>query len=158
MLWDRGLEMITDSPSPRSTRAEPPPSLPRGARAARSPWPAALAALALAAVLGAVGCQKDDVGTCCKVLPGSDQNLIPRPDPENPALDLIKLDPAFDCSGLTCVSYQGSAAYCTRECTEVADCPEGFDCRSVLQSDPGPGSNLRPSTKFCIRDQHVCGP
>jgi hypothetical protein len=140
------------SPGPARGRHRPRPVSPLGAGPR---W--ALLALGLLGAAALTGCPRDDVGTCCTLLPGADVALIPVPDPANPDQDVIRLDPSFDCSGLTCVSYQGSKAYCTRECQAVADCPVGFDCRTVLQSDPGPGANIRPTTKFCIRDAHVCG-
>lgn len=93
------------------------------------------------------------MGTCCQA---TDPSLIPQPDPEMPNQNIIRLDPAFDCSGLTCVSYQGSAAFCTRECRTERDCPDGFDCRTVLLSDPGPGANIGPEDKFCVRSAHAC--
>lgn len=108
------------------------------------------------------GCLKDDVGTCCQVLDESKTNLIPvppEPDPmsENPTqANVIRQDPAFDCSGLTCTAYQGSTAFCTRQCEDDAECPEGFTCGPVLESDPGPGAMIQPGDKFCVRAPHDC--
>lgn len=116
------------------------------------------------AILSAVGigCLQDDVGTCCQVLDEANMSVIPiapPPDPmdENPvAGSSIRQDPAFDCSGLTCVAYQGSKAFCTRQCEEDADCPEGFTCGNVLDSDPGPNAMLQADDKFCVRTAHDC--
>ena len=75
-------------------------------------------------------------------------------------IDDISLDPGFDCEFLTCVSYQGSNAYCTRKCEFPENCPDGFDCVSVIASDPGPDSNIGPNDKFCVRQevQFSCEP
>src|SRR5687767_8579339 len=99
-----------------------------------------LFAVAVCAV--ATGCDKSDVGTCCKVLTGRPPELIPTPmrTPEGEWIDDISLDPAFDCEFLTCVSYQGAKAYCTQKCEFDTNCPENFVCLPVIQSDPGPGS------------------
>jgi len=108
------------------------------------------------------GCLKDDVGTCCQVFDESKMDLIPVPpevDPADPTAkpaSVIRQDPAFDCSGLTCTAYQGSKAFCTRQCEDEADCPEGFSCAPVLDSDPGPGAMIGPNDKFCVRTAHSC--
>jgi hypothetical protein len=80
-------------------------------------------------------------------------DLIPTPmmTPEGEWIDDISLDPAFDCEFLTCVSYQGAKAYCTQKCEFDSNCPEDFTCVSVIASDPGPGSNIGPDDKFCVR-------
>lgn len=68
-------------------------------------------------------------------------------------IDDLSRDPAFDCEFLTCVSYQGSQAYCTRTCETDDSCPSGFVCRRVLESDPGPDSNVDPNAKYCVRPE-----
>ena len=79
--------------------------------------------------------------------------LIPKPmkTTEGEWIDDISLDPAFDCENLTCVSYQGSQAYCTQKCAFDDSCPDEFECVNVIASDPGPDSNLGPNDKFCVR-------
>jgi hypothetical protein len=108
----------------------------------------------------AVGCEKSDVGTCCQVLPGRPMELIPVPMQTDKGewIDDISLDPAFDCENLTCVSYQGSNAYCTQKCEFKENCPDEFDCVPVIASDPGPDSNIGPNDKFCVRPmlQYSC--
>lgn len=86
------------------------------------------------------------------VLPGRTAD-IPQPEkgPDGEPQNTVRIDPAFDCDDLTCVSYAGSMAYCTKECAFDGGCPEGFVCAPVIQSDPGPGSNITPGTKFCVR-------
>jgi hypothetical protein len=107
-------------------------------------------------------CLKDDVGTCCKVLDETQQDLIPvapAPDPNDPNMDpasVIRQDPLYDCSGLTCTAYEGSKAFCTRQCQDDTECPEGFTCAPVLKSDPGPGSQIQKDDKFCVRSSHDC--
>lgn len=113
--------------------------------------------LGLAFIFG--GCSNDDVGTCCEVIDPSKMDLIPVPpeaDMSGEVADVIRQDPAFDCSGLTCTAYQGSKAFCTRQCFGADDCPDGFECRTVLQSDPGPGSTLTKDDRFCVRAPHDC--
>ncbi len=66
-------------------------------------------------------------------------------------IDDISLDPAFDCDNLTCVSYQGSMAYCTERCQTDASCRKGYSCVPVIQSDPGPNSNIGPNDRFCVK-------
>lgn len=115
-------------------------------------------ALALSVTTLAAACNSDDTGNCCRVLAGRDANLVPKPEkaPSGEWINAIKLDPAFDCSNLTCVSYQGTNAFCTKACQEADDCPEGFACEPVLQSDPGPGSNIQPGDRFCVKVGHAC--
>lgn len=106
-----------------------------------------------------VGCTNDDVGQCCQVLDGRNPDLIPVAEKNDRGeyIDDISLDPAFDCEFLTCVSYEGSMAYCTRTCEFDDNCPEGFVCRRVLESDPGPGSNVDPNAKYCVRPEMEAG-
>lgn len=123
-----------------------------------------LLVLAAAAGLSAfgAGCLSDDVGVCCEVLDPDKADRIPvAPTPEPGSefggqASVVRQDPAFDCSGLTCTAYQGSKAFCTRQCNEDADCPEGFTCAPVLESDPGPDSQIQPDDKFCVRAAHDC--
>lgn len=103
------------------------------------------------------GCNNDDVGTCCTAIDGAEDVEIPQPIvSEDGVQSAIRRDPNFACDFLTCVAYQGSEAYCTRDCIDDGDCPDGFECRPVLQSDPGPGSQIQIDDKFCVRDNHQC--
>ena len=104
-----------------------------------------------------MGCNDDDVGQCCSLIDGADAGLIPMPEPvDGGSTNAIRRDPRFNCEFLTCVAYQGSPAYCTRDCVDDSDCPDGFECRTVLQSDPGPTSEIQIDDKFCVRDNHQC--
>jgi hypothetical protein len=105
----------------------------------------------------APACAKEDTGECCTVLPGRNEMLIPQPEtgPDGPR-SIVRIDPAFDCDDLTCVSYKGSAAFCTKECAFDDGCPEGFTCEAVIMSDPGGSSNIGPNTKFCVRGPTEC--
>lgn len=118
-------------------------------------WTAGLA-LGFLAVSGAA-CD-DDVGRCCDVIDPALAGRIPTATvtPMGLPTSDIAIDPAFECESLTCVAYQGSRAYCTARCFEDADCPEAFDCAPVLESDPGPGSDIRPTDRFCVRSDFVC--
>jgi hypothetical protein len=111
--------------------------------------------------LGATACEDTTVGQCCKVLPGRDPNTIPQPEFDmatGEPRDVIRQDPAFDCGddSFICVSYQASRAYCTATCLSDSTCPEGFSCRQVIESDPGPDSQLKNTDKFCVKDMHMC--
>lgn len=123
---------------------------------------AGLALLTTLFAMAASGCLADDVGTCCEVLDPAKADRIPvaEPrdpmDPLSPQASVIRQDPTFDCSGLTCTAYQGSKAFCTRQCNDDGECPEGFTCTAVLESDPGPDSQIQPEDKFCVRTAHDC--
>lgn len=111
--------------------------------------------------LGAFGCSKEDTGQCCEVLDPAFMDRIPKPDPNDVGpngepRNVIRLDPKFDCDNLTCVSYKGSEAYCTKECAFDDGCPEGFRCDEVIESDPGPEASIKKGTKFCVRDAKEC--
>ncbi len=117
--------------------------------------PLAAAILAIGSLL--VGCSDDDVGRCCSAIDGAEDVVIPEPVvTENGIQNAIRRDPQFDCEFLTCVAYQGSSAYCTKDCIDDADCPDGFECRTVLQSDPGPGSQIQIDDRFCVREAFQC--
>lgn len=122
----------------------------------------ALLTATLAIAVTGMACDKDDVGTCCVVIDPTLADRIPvapEPDPADVNMtqaSVIRQDPVFDCSGLTCTAYQGSKAFCTRQCNDDAECPEGFTCAPVLESDPGPGAQIQPDDKFCVRTGHDC--
>jgi hypothetical protein len=111
-------------------------------------WTAGLAVVCLGLTL--VACE-DDVGRCCRTLDEEAMDLVPMT-----STTAIRLDPQFDCSSLTCVVYRGSDAFCTAPCFEDEDCPEDFVCRAVLEADPGPDAQIRPSDRFCVRAGHAC--
>lgn len=128
----------------------------RGPRSA-SVWTAGLVLVFLSGLLFAC---EDDVGRCCSTLDPDDSARIPvsttsTAGGSQPTSD-IALDPAFDCDSLVCVAYRGARAYCTEGCFEDDDCPENFVCRPVLETDPGPESQIRPGDRFCVREGHVC--
>lgn len=109
---------------------------------------------ALAAAACLAGCDDSDVGRCCEVI-GADPSIIPvsTETDEGDFINDIARDPAFDCNSLTCVAFQGSEAYCTERCDRDEDCPEGFECRPVLRSEPPPGSAIGPEDRFCVRPE-----
>ncbi|MBX2814222.1 MAG: hypothetical protein KTR25_20605 [Myxococcales bacterium] len=112
--------------------------------------------LAVSLLLSA--CEDVDVGRCCQVLRPESQTRVPEADQSERAR--IALDPGFDCDSLICVDFfqnnQDQQAYCTTPCLSDEDCPDDFICRNVLTSDPGPNANIRPSDKFCVKEQFVC--
>jgi len=112
------------------------------------------AAILVATAAGLGACNDEDIGRCCTVLI-DDQSLIPVSEPtgDGDFSNDIARDPAFDCSSFTCVAFRGSEAYCTDFCDSDEDCPEGFECRPVLQSDPPPGSTIGPEDRFCVRPE-----
>ena len=118
-------------------------------------WTAGLALPLLLCVLSAC---EDDVGRCCTVLEPSLVDRIPTATSATggqPTSD-IALDPAFDCDELLCVAYRGSRAFCTARCIDDDDCPDDFRCDTVLEADPGPDASIRPTDRFCVRENHVC--
>ena len=114
-----------------------------------------IAAVAIGSLLA--GCSNDDVGRCCRAIDGAENVVIPMPvQTENGLQNAIRRDPNFACDFLTCVAYQGTSAYCTKDCIDDSDCPDGFECRTVLQSDPGPSSQIQIDDRFCVREAHQC--
>ena len=109
-------------------------------------------ALLSAIVIQGTGCD-DDTGQCCRTLDSSRVSLIPvstqtSTSPTEFSTD-IAINPQFDCEELLCVAFKddpsnGNDAYCTRPCTGDGDCPDNFRCRAVLESSPGPDSELQP--------------
>ena len=113
--------------------------------------------LSISLVATILGCSDTDVGRCCRAVEGAEDVRIPEPvQTENGLQNVVSRDRNFDCEYLTCVAYEGSSAYCTRECFDGRDCPDGFECRTVLQTDPGPGSSIQFDDKFCVRAAHQC--
>ncbi len=114
------------------------------------------ALLALGCVAFAfAACSESDVGRCCEVLIQNGEDLLPVSEEISPGkfINDVSRDPAFDCESLTCVAFLGSEAYCTAACSSDEDCPGGFVCVSVLQSDPPPGSSITAEDMFCVRDE-----
>ena len=118
-----------------------------------------------------LACQTEDTGRCCETLITDASTALPTPEftgdggiPRNQ----VGQHPAFDCESLTCVSWQGSQPFCTRKCTESRPCPQGFDCKPVLESSAGEGASIQPSDTFCVRrtcnfnadcpEEFVCAP
>ena len=102
-------------------------------------------------------CSDTDVGQCCRPIDGADDVQIPTPiQTDNGLQNAIRRDPKFACDFLTCVAYEGSEAYCTRDCIDDGDCPDGFDCLPVLQTDTGTLSQIQKDDKFCVRPAHQC--
>lgn len=99
---------------------------------------------------GTTGCEDTDIGRCCSVLDARDEGLIPQAevDANGVYISVMATDPAFDCEELTCLSYAGSRAYCTRECIADSNCPEGFVCAQVIMSQAGPNE---PPKSACAR-------
>lgn len=115
-----------------------------------------LAALSAAAALS--GCAEETTGQCCTTANEEARAKIPVPDrPEGSVpRDVVRSDVRFDCEeDIFCASVKGSEPVCTRKCTESTPCPDGFDCAPLIESDPGPMSNIRPGDQFCVRK--ACG-
>ena len=110
-------------------------------------------AITLSIALAAHGCKDEDTGTCCISLSKDAASAIPVPDTPDGGIprDLVAVHPAFDCEQLTCVSWQGSEAFCSRKCDDKRKCPDGFLCRPVLESSPGAGAGIQPDDTFCVR-------
>lgn len=104
-------------------------------------------------------CADSDTGTCCRTIPGRDATIPTSTTSKTGALvnyrDSVMVDPAYDCEMLTCVAYHSMPAYCTEPCDADSECPKGFSCSTVLDSDPGEGS-IKASSRFCVKDGHQC--
>jgi hypothetical protein len=109
----------------------------------------------LAAALLLAACTPTDVGQCCQA---ADPSLVPPPatDQDGRPANTLARDAQLLCAELTCVSYQGSRAYCTEPCEHDASCPGGFVCAPVIVSDPGPEAELGASVKYCVKANHAC--
>jgi len=113
---------------------------------------ATFAAWVVGAAAAFFGCDDSDVGRCCEVI-DADESIIPT-STRTPTGDFrndITRHPAFDCNSLTCVAFRNSEAYCTERCNEAADCPEGFACEVVIESEPPAGRSIGPDDRFCVR-------
>jgi hypothetical protein len=73
-----------------------------------------------------------DLGVCC--LPRTAGEPIPTPEmgPDGRPLTVTWQSPSYECQSLTCISYNGSDAYCTRECNVDGDCAsDNYKCIEV---------------------------
>jgi hypothetical protein len=95
-----------------------------------------------------------DIGACCELLGVQNSSVFPRSEAGKISL---KFNLRFNCESAICVSQSGGAAYCTAECADARDCPEGFQCADALENDPGENSALL-GKRFCLRETHACGP
>lgn len=140
----------------RSTsHSHPHPPIVGGARASRGGLGRALAFVVLVWGVGSA-CAESDIGRCCTVLPGRVGVVevpMPTKDDSGQWQNTAATNPAFDCEELTCVSYEGSAAYCSRECEFDASCPEGFTCQQVIKSSSGPGEGPK---SYCVKVGLMC--
>jgi hypothetical protein len=72
-----------------------------------------------------------DLGTCC--LPRIPTEPVPTPHigADGRPITVTWESTSYECASLTCVSYLGSEAYCTEQCTDSSDCDNGFTCLEV---------------------------
>jgi hypothetical protein len=154
-------ERRAEEPALQPRRPEPRASAPS---APRAPAPLAAAAQSLLralATLGAAGllvgglgaCQEEDTGTCCTAVTAEGRARVPVPDRPANAVgrDIIRANPRFECEEMLCTSFQGSEPVCTRPCSDTRPCREGFECKPIIVSDPGPDATIRPGDTFCVR-------
>lgn len=108
---------------------------------------------ALLAAGNLAGCDEEDTGLCCTAATPAGKLQVPVPD--RPAgqdpRDIIRANPKFECEQLVCTSFAGSDPFCTRPCSDGKPCGEGFECKDVVTSDPGPDSQFRPGDTYCVR-------
>ena len=86
----------------------------------------------LCTITVSTGCQTEDTGRCCQVLLSDASSAIPAPEfPGDGGIprNLVGQHPAFVCESLTCVSWEGSAPFCTRKCNS------GRPCLKVLSAE-----------------------
>lgn len=111
------------------------------------------------ALLATAGCNSETTGQCCTAATEEARMQIPQPDRPDGSVprDVVRSNVRFDCDEDTfCASVSGSEPVCTRKCTESTPCPDGFECRSLIQSMPPPPpdggvSNISPGDLFCVR-------
>lgn len=80
----------------------------------------------------ALGCETSDVGTDC---PMDDLNAGTEEAPTS-SPEVVEINTLFPCASLTCVSTDGRAAYCSRECRRDSNCPPAFNCEQVISTGP----------------------
>ncbi|MCX7945149.1 MAG: hypothetical protein N2746_11640 [Deltaproteobacteria bacterium] len=86
-------------------------------------------------------CTEDDIGKSCEI-------KIPIQSCSN---NIAVNDIASDCIHHWCLSYLGSAGFCSKTCISNADCPSGFRCLKGFASlDP----ELK-NTSFCVPKQSL---
>lgn len=110
--------------------------------------------------LSLAACADSDTGECCTTLPGRTAEIPTSTTSGSSSRveyeDSVIQDPAYDCDTLTCVAYHGMPAYCTERCDKDSDCPDGFTCETVLDSDPGPDSAISGDARFCVQENYQC--
>jgi hypothetical protein len=94
----------------------------------------------------AIGCETHDLGSPCPAM------AIPFQPAEEldggvqwaKGPEVVEFDVEFPCEDPVCVITLGHTPYCSRECATDANCPNGFQCRTVM--DLGPFQGMR----FCV--------
>ena len=116
-------------------------------------------ALIAAAIVSfvAAACAPNDVGVCCQAGAGADPSIVPEPayDSTGAPANVVSRDPQLLCEEISCVSYQGSKAYCTQGCQSDSGCPGDFKCVQVIASDPGQAATAGP-LRYCVKQDHAC--
>lgn len=97
--------------------------------------------LVIALSIKIIACSEDDIGKECTL-------------PYNPVScsnNMAFNDIASDCIHHWCLSYMGSAGFCSKTCISNADCPSGFRClKNFTSLDP----ELK-NTAFCVPKQNL---
>ncbi|MGC9043016.1 MAG: hypothetical protein ACP5KG_04090 [Myxococcota bacterium] len=97
--------------------------------------------LTIVIISSIIACSEDDIGKDCTL-------------PTNPTScsnNMAFNDIASDCLNHWCLSYLGSAGFCSKTCISNSDCPSGFRCLKGFTSlDP----ELK-DTSFCVPKQNL---
>ncbi len=91
--------------------------------------------------LGLAGCTSGDLGAPCRLLRADGTEIDPRPG------HATLQSGNGECEQFACVSFDGSAAVCSRPCNrEGQPCEAGFVCRATML-DPASLAALRQTTE-----------
>lgn len=99
-------------------------------------------ALWLAVVV--MGCETGDIGTPCPEMDlGGEQPTSPADGNADDGSvvsvrgnEAVEYNVEFPCTSAICVATLGRQPYCSRECDDKMQCPDGFSCRRVMAMGP----------------------
>ncbi len=111
--------------------------------------------LVLAAVAGALACDNSDVGDECSdmVVPVESGATSEGDVQRSQGSEIVEYNAEFPCTSTVCVASLGRGAFCSAECKTDANCPEAFECRTILtELDPA----TLPEEVAALLEQRFC--